>query len=301
MDLRFTLVNQESGIVISPQRARTATMGNRLTVVLAAIAIVAMIAAPAAGATTFYGPSFQVTPSSITPGETVDIVLTTASSSTYGCVPGGGSIATGCDNAADCDGASATCYFTIQQCNSTDPLQFYLIHQIYVTAPNGESYYLGGATGYSLSWPIAFGGQPGDNTVASKLGPAINVSATDSFTIPFGEDVGGFTLTSSLGNPPNNVNPEGPYYWYAIHASTPIASNVNPTTSAGTYEVDIEGAAACGTTVTQFAIPAVFFDGRITFDTPQFATAVPVAGVAAIALLGLVLLKRKNAIAAPKI
>lgn len=274
-------------------------MRTRFTVVFAAFALVALIGAPAVAAMTYYGPDFQVTPTSITPGETINIVLNATSSSTFTCAPAGGSIPGDCADVSECNGASATCYFTLEDCNSTDPLQFYLVHQITVTGPTG-TYYLGGANGYSLSWPVAFGGQPGDNTVNNNLGPAINVSATDTFTIPFGENVGGFTLNSSLGNPPNNVSPEGPYYWWALSDSALISPSFNPTSAPGSYEVDIEGAVACGTSVTQFVIPAIFYDGSVHFDTPQFG-AVPVAGVAAAALLALVLLKKKNVISAPKV
>ncbi len=264
----------------------------RLAALLGAVALLGMFAIPSAAATTYYGPSFAVTPSSITPGQTVNIQLSTTSGTSFTAPPSGGG------GTVYCTGTGSTCYFALESC-PTGLFQYYSIHQVSVTDPVGNVYWLGGSSGYSLSWPTWLGGPAGGyQTTIDGFGPAVNVSQTDSFTIPFGQGVGGFTLTTSLGSP--TVNPEGPYYWYQQGGSGPISPSFNPTTQHGTYTVDIEGAVVCGTptdeSVTSFSIAPIFFDGAVQFNTPQFAVA-PVAATVAIAFLGLVLLKKKNAIA----
>jgi len=248
-------------------------------------------------ATTYYGPSFTISPSSIAPGETVNILLSTTSGSSFSSPPGGGSNGP----TGTCSGTEGNCYFTLESCPSGE-FDFYSIHQITVTDPDGNNYYLGGSSGYSLSWPVSLGGPESGGvstqTTAEGFGPALNVSQSDSFSIPFGQGVGGFSFTSSLGTNPSlgQVEPEGPYYWYAIHSSTPLPPSFNPTTVQGTYSVDIEGAVVCGPisaeTVTPFTIAPIFFDGAVTFNTPQFAAGSAVA--VAIGLVGLAFLRRKS-------
>lgn len=246
-------------------------MKARFISIICAVALSFLMAVPAVAATTYYGPSLTVSSTTVTAGQTENIMISTTSASTFDYPPAGGS-----NGEVTCAGNGTSCTFTLQACTT---FGYTSIHTVSVTDPNDNVYYLGGVTTYGLSWPVAFGGLPADNT-AHGLGPAINVSQTDSFTIPFGEGVGGFTLNTSLTNPPNNLNPEGPYYWYAEHANSPISSSLNPTSAAGVYKIEIEGVVVCGNSVTPFSVSPVFFDSSYRFtatttSTPNFPPPVP--------------------------
>ena len=253
----------------------------RSAAVIGLFALVVSFAVPAVAATTYYGPSFS-TPISIAPGGTISIVLSTGSGTSIVPLPQGSS--------SPCSG---TCTYP-QQPWTTATGCFYLVHQVTVTDPNGNGYMLGSATTSGLFWPSAFGGS-GSGTHVPPQADALNVTSGDSFTLPFAAGAGGFTFTSVLGNPPNDVSPAGPYYWWTLAGNALYGSNVridtqpsiNPTLTHGTYVVDIEGAVACPTGATTFT-STLFFDAGSVVTTPQFPTSmalVTVSGFAALLLL----------------
>lgn len=254
------------------------------------LALLGTMAVPAVFATTYYGPQFNL-PTSIAPGGTINIVLTTGSGSSIVPLPQG--------SGAPC--TTGTCGPYTQQNWVTATGCFYLVHQITVTDPNGNGYMLGSATTSGLFWPSAFGGS-GSGTHVPPQAPALNVTSGDSFTVPFGTGAGGFSFTSVLGNPPNTVTPAGPYYWWTVAGNTYGSDlrldqnpSITPTTTHGSYEVDIEGVVACpssagGTTGTPFTT-TLFFDAGIIVTTPFFP--VSVALVTVTGLAALLLLRRK--------
>jgi hypothetical protein len=204
--------------------------------------------------TTYYGGSVAVSPSAIYAGRAVNVTLSVASGSQFVQPPNPGD--------GVCSGSS--CQFPIEDCPSGS-FEYYSVHQISITAPDGNVYWLGGSQTYSLSWPVAFGGPPGQNT-GNGFGPALNVSQGDVFILPFSQGAGGFSFLSVAGNPPNNLNPEGPYYWWHQRSATTPEfrldqnTGVNPTEAIGVYTVDVEGAIVCTGNI-------IFFDSAVQFST----------------------------------
>ncbi|MDA4122797.1 MAG: hypothetical protein OK456_06425 [Thaumarchaeota archaeon] len=180
---------------------------------LSMIALVALIsglyAAPAF-ATTYYGPSFQVT--STSPGGNVYLTVSTNSSSTFVSPPEG--------SGAQCQ-SGQQCSFPLQACTNSSTF-YYSIHEITMTDADGNGYMLGSSVTSGMYWPTVLGGQaPGPNTLplsdgAGNLGDALNVTTGDAFVLPFGAGAGGFTFTTSLASPPQTHAPEGPFYWWTI-------------------------------------------------------------------------------------
>jgi len=268
-------------------------MKSKVVALVALVALVLGFASPvfAATASTYYGPSF-LTPTNIAPGGTINVVLTTGSGPAFIPLPQGSS--TPC---------SGTCtYPQLAWVNATvggTGNCFYLVHEVTVTDPNGNEYMLGSNVTSGLYWPATFGGS-GSETTYPPQAAALNVTNGDSFTIPFAAGAGGFSFVSVLGNPPNDVSPAGPYYWWTV-AGNVYGSNlrldqnptINPTMIQGTYTVDIEGEVACPTGAAPFATQ-LFFDSGITVITPQFP--VSVALVAASGLAVLLLVKRRTAV-----
>ena len=161
-----------------------------------------------------------------------------------------------------------------------------------------HEYMLGSAATSGLYWPAALGGS-GSGTSVPPQADALNVTIGDSFTLVFGQGAGGQTFTSVLGNPPNDVSPAGPYYWWTTAGNT-YGSNlrldqhasINPTSTHGTYTVDIEGAVECGNGAFFDQGFLLFFDSGIVVTTPQFPLGFGMA--AAVALIGMVFIKRRS-------
>ena len=263
----------------------------RLALVITALAVMMSLALPAAGATTYYGPSF-ISPASIAPGSTINMVVTTASGSTWTTLPQGSAHSSfpfpGCTY--DSNTNTWACSFPQQSCTSSSNF-YYSIHEITVTDPNNNVFMLGSATTSGLYWPASLGGS-GSGTHVPPQADALNVTIGDSFTIPFGTGAGGFSFTSLLGNPPNDVSPAGPYYWWTV-AGSAYGSNLRldqhpsivPTSIHGTYQVDIEGVIVCGSSSSSATIQ-LFFDDGFNVTTPEFGTSVvAVVGVAFILLV----------------
>ncbi len=265
-------------------------MNKTLLSAIGLIVLAGMVGSPAY-ATTYYGPSFQVTPASISPGGTANIILSTGSNtsfvappagSTHSCLPG------------------QVCVYPLQAC--TNPSAFYFsVHQITVTDANNNEYMLGSATTSGMAWPAGFGG-PAGQTTANGFADALNGTIGDSFSLPFGPGAGGFSFTSLLGNPPNNVSPAGPYYWWTVAGNVNGADlrldqhpTINPTAVAGAYDVDIEGTVVCGSTDITETV-TLFFDAGHGFSVPEFAG--PMMATVAIAFVGMAILLRRNGIRA---
>ncbi len=150
-------------------------------------------------------------------------------------------------------------------------MNYYQIYQVVVTDPNGNEYMLGSAFTSGLANQyfdtLRFTGSPG-----GPFAPSINASSTDSGAIPFGQGVGGFfALTSNLANPPVNVNPEGPYYWWTVAGNVNGANlrldqnpSINPTSITGTYTYDLEGHVYCASSDGP-STGGLFFDARMEF------------------------------------
>ena len=223
---------------------------------------------PLVFATTYYGPSTYISPASVAPGGSVTMYLSSGSGTTVTNPPSGSSV---------CNPANpSTCIFVPQACTSTDATNYYQIFQATVTDPNNNEYMLGSATTSGLSNPQIgrFTNSPG-----GPYAPAINVSLTDSpGSIPFGTGVGNFyALTSNLPNPPNNVNSDGPYYWWTAFNSPSTHNvwgdnlrldthtNITPTSVSGTYTYDLEGQVLCSGQWT-------FFDFNMQFTVTAIAT-----------------------------
>jgi len=239
-------------------------------------------------AATYYGPSLGA-PTAISPGGTINIYLTTGSGSSVVPLPQGGQPA--------CIG---TCIYP--QADWTTPTGcFYSVHEVTVTDPDGNEYMLGSAATSGLYWPASLNGGIPTGTSVPPQAAALNITTGDSFTIPFAAGAGGFSFTSVLGNPPNDVTPAGPYYWWTVAGPNwalvsgggpnlrldTTGSAINPTMIHGQYTVDIEGVIACPTSSATFT-STLFFDSGITVTTPQFpvsAALVTVTGLAALLLL----------------
>ena len=267
-------------------------MKSRLVALLAMVGLLIGFVSPVL-ATTYYGPSF-VTPTGISPGGVINIVLTTGSGSSIVPLPQGSD--TPC---------SGTCSYP--QLVWTVPTGcFYSIHEVTVADPDGNEYMLGSSATSGLYWSSTFGGS-GSGTHYPPQAAALNVTVGDTFTIPFATGAGGFSFTSVLGNPPNTV-PAGPYYWWTVAGPNwgavsgggsnlrldTTGSSINPTLIHGTYTVDLEGVVACPSGSTTTFTSILFFDSGIIVTTPQFP--VSAALVTASGLAVLLLLKRKIAI-----
>ncbi len=250
---------------------------------LGLVAIAGLFAVPAVAATTYYGPSFT-TPVSISPGGTINIVLSTGSGTSFVALPQGSD--------TPCVG---TCTYPNQNWSVSPTSCFVSVHQVTVTDPNNVQYMLGSSTTSGLNWPTSVGGSG-----LSGHAPAINYTSGDTFTVPFGTGAGGFSFTSVLGSsPPNTVSPEGPYYWWQGGTNLRLDQNtqINPTSIHGSYIVDIEGAVVCPTGSAPFST-ALFFDAGSLVTTPEFPFSMAI--VVATGFAGL-LLVRKWALATPRV
>ena len=292
LNLKFSLVNLAFSACICcfAHFSSVTRMNKALLTAIGLVTLVGMVASPAY-ATTYYGPSYATSPGAIPPGGTANIILSTGSNtsfvappsgSTHGCTPG------------------QVCLYPLQAC--TNPSAFYFsVHQITVKDANNNNYMLGSATASGMAWPVIFGGPVGQTT-ANGFADALNGTIGDSFSLPFGPGAGGFSFTSLLGNPPNNVSPEGPYYWWTVAGNVNGADlrldqhpSINPTAISGTYDVDVEGTVVCsGSDVTVTA--TLFFDAGHGFTVPEFAG--PMMATVAIAFVGMAILLRRNSIRA---
>lgn len=261
-------------------------MKSRVVAILAMVGLLIGFVSPVLATTTYYGPSF-VTPVSIAPGGTINIVLATGSGSSVVPLPQG--------SGTPCSG---NCTYPVG--SWTSPMAcFYSVHEVTVADPNGNEYMLGSNVTSGLYWPAGFGGS-GSGTSVPPQATALNVTVGDSFTIPFAAGAGGFSFTSVLPNPPNDKTPAGPYYWWTVSGNVygkdlrlDQNPSINPTLIQGTYVVDIEGVVACPTGAAPFT-SVLFFDSGIIVITPQFPVAAGI--VAASGLAVILLLKRKAAI-----
>lgn len=242
------------------------TISSTLITVLIAISTISIIS-PAL-AQPFYGPSLTLSPATVTSGGTVTALLSSGSSATFGAPPAGSNL---CNPTTP-----STCFFPLQACDGS--LNYYQINQVTVTDPNKNAFLLGSAVTSGMA--NAYIGSP--RYTSAGFAPSINVSQTDSGSIPFGTGAGGFfALTSSLANPPNNVNPEGPFYWWTV-AGNAYGSNlrldqnpsINPTSVVGTYSYDIEGQVFCSNTT------PLFFDASMQFTVtaPQVTLSIVKTG-----------------------
>jgi hypothetical protein len=255
---------------------------------LAIVALIGIywISLTPAFATTYYGPSFS-TPVAVPPGSPIDIVLSTASGSTIVPLPQGSN-----------QPCSGTCSYP-QQAWTTPSACFVSVHEVTVTDPNGNEFMLGSSITSGLYWPAAFGGS-GSGTSVPPQAPALNFTVGDTFTLPFGTGAEGYMFSSVLGSP-YNTNPEGPYYWWiaVVAPGNPNGytkgarldqTNINPTTTQGTYTVDIEGVVACPGGESGFK-DILFFDSGIIVTTPEFGVGMAAATV--VGLVGLLVLRKK--------
>ena len=252
------------------------------------LAAALFVIAPAAFATTYYGPSFSL-PTAITPGSNINIVLSTASGSTFTAAPSGSN--------TPCVG---TCTYTLRSC--TDPTQFYVaIHEITVTDPSGNEYMLGSAATSGVYWPANQGGGEPNSGPTHNHANELNITVGQTDTVVFGTGAGGMSFASENYHttaPFTAVaDTAGSYYWWTV-AGNSWGSNlrldqnptITPTTTHGTYILDIEGVAVCGGTTTQVSA-IVFFDAPISVITPEFgASVIAVAGIAFV----LMMLVRRN-------
>jgi hypothetical protein len=250
-------------------------MKTRMLALFALLGLVAIYATPAY-ATTVYAPSFQLTATSL--GAPIFLTVSTTSS--------GGSAFEAC----------------------TDTKEFYYsIHSITVTDPNGNGYASGSSATEGLYWPNVLGGPvPGPTTNplsdgTGDLGDALNVTLGDSFVLPFGSGAGGFTFVTSLGSPPQTHAPEGPYYWWTLAGNVNGAGlrldqhpSINPTNTPGTYVVEVEGIAVCGTGTFFDQGTAVPFDTSLTVTigtaVPEFSG--PVLALVAVSLVAVAMLRK---------
>jgi len=270
-------------------------MNRRISAGLGLIGLVLIMGAPAAFATTYYGPQFNL-PVSIPPGGTIHVVLTTGSGPSIVPLPQGS------DPPCTPSGSPTHCGPYTQQDWTVATGCFYSVHRVAVSDPNGNGYLLGSATTSGLFWPSSLGGG-GSGTAVPPNADALNVTVGDSFDLAFGAGTGGFTFTSVLGNPPNDVSPAGPYYWWTTSGNTIYGSNVrtdtqpltNPTLAHGSYVVDIEGVVACPTGTTSFTTQ-LFFDAGIIVTTPEFSFSLGIVVASGLAMM--ILLKKRGLIPA---
>lgn len=269
-------------------------MRTLLPTVLLVVGLIGAYATPAY-ATTYLGPSFEVT--STSPGGPVYLTVSTASSNTFVAPPSG--------SGAQCQ-SGQVCSFPLQACTDSNTF-YYSIHEITITDPNGNAYMLGSSATSGMYWAHALGGpSPGSNTLplsdgVGNQGDALNVTLGDNFVLPFGTGSGGFTFATSLASPPQTHSPEGPYYWWTVAGNT-FGSNlrldqhpsINPTTAAGIYVADIEGVVICGSGVFFDQGVKVFFDSPSQFTVPQFSG--PLLAAVAIGLASVTLLRSKRSV-----
>ncbi len=137
----------------------------------------------------------------------------------------------------------------------------YALDQLRVTDPNGKIYLLG------------------TSTKALSSGSPLLVGPTDTFSVPFGPGVGGFSL---------GVN--GPLFWRTGGAALTPTGAV--TGVSGTYVVDASGFTKCGTNIVPIN-SRWFFDITAKFTVPELA--IGPAFVAAISLVGVFLIRKKLA------
>jgi hypothetical protein len=264
---------------------------SKLIGVLAVLALGSMFMT-SSFATTYYGPSFSFYPSHIPPGGTVNIVITTVSANYFVQPPSGS------DNPCQ---PGQVCAFPLQSCVNASEF-YYSIHEVTVTDPNGNEYMLGSSTTSGLAWPTDLGGPANDyQTIKNGFADALNVTVGDNYTLPFGPAAGGYTYTSVLPNPPNDVTPAGPYYWWTVQGNANGNNlrldqhpNINPTSVSGTYTVDIEGEVECGPGAYQSLGVLIFFDAPAQFQVPQFA--IPATAAAAVTFAALLILYRRKGI-----
>ena len=266
---------------------KTATLS-----MFALIGLVAIYATPAF-ATTYFGPSFQVT--SAAPGAPVYITVSTASSSTFVAPPAG--------SGAQCQ-SGQVCSFPLEACTNSSTF-YYSIHEITITDSNGNQYMLGSSVTSGMYWPHVLGGPvAGPNTLplsdgTGNQGDALNVTLGDSFVLPFGTGAGGFSFSTTLPSPPQTHAPEGAYYWWTVAGNVNGANlrldqhpSINPTIVPGHYIADIEGVVICGNGVFFDSGVQVFFDNPSQFTVPQFSGAA--IGVVALSLVAITLLRKSG-------
>lgn len=241
-----------------------------MIVVVSALLVVSAVVPFAASADSYEGPSITVTPSNISPGGVVDINLAVQTVSTLPSGPGN-------INQSYCQLSSQT-------------FQNYQIVEVSVTTPSGDAYQIGDSSG------SGFTGYGGSATPLTLL-------STNSFTIPFGPESGPLTIAG------NN------YYWWRNQiagvgtpapgqrldqypgSSTGPFSNSNPpapTIESGTYTIDLSGITTCLNGQTGSFQATLWFDLPFFVITPQFGLGVGLAGVAAVSLLGMMLLRRRT-------
>jgi len=272
-------------------------MGPRKLPLFVLVGLISIYATPAF-ATTYFGPSFQVT--STSPGGQVYLTVSTASSSTFVKPPSGSD--------ASCS-SGQVCSFPLQAC--TDPTSFYYsIHLITMNDPNGNAYMLGSSATSGMYWAHALGGPvAGPNTLplsdgVGNQGDALNVTLGDSFVLPFGTGAGGFTFSTSLPSPPQTHAPEGPFYWWTVAGNAHGANlrldqhpSINPTTAAGIYVADVEGVVNCGPGVFFDQGIKLFFDAGQQFTVPQFSG--PLLALVAVGLAAVTLLRKSGRLLPP--
>lgn len=275
---------------------------NRIVRPLGLLVVAGMLLVPGAAFATHYGEQFNL-PASIAAGSPIDITLTTGTGAVVSQPQGSSPLCTPSGTPTHCGPYPITGWTSATAC-------FYSVHEIAVKDPNGNVYVLGSAHTSGLYWPPSLGGPkspPELSPSSSSTKPfppadALNVTGGDTFTVPFAQGAGGFSFTSVLGNPPNNVSPEGPYYWWTAKPNVhgiglrldTTGSSINPTSVPSTpghpYVVDIEGVDACPSSkvpVSHF----LFFDAGITVGTPQFPFAM---GLVVATGLGAMLFIRKR-------
>jgi hypothetical protein len=245
------------------KRSLSRRLGVLPLALLMVAAIVGGVGVGAAAATTYNGPDFATSPSTITAGGDTNIVLADAQTSTWNY--GGGEI-TSCGTA---------CSFTLEGC-PTGVFTYYLVYQIRVVSPGGAEYALGsgnpGGT-YDLTYPESVGGPSSGGvstrTTAQGFGPALNITASDVLNVPFGPGTGvPFTLTTSIGT--------GTYAWFPV---TGTSASTSPTSEVGTYTVDLEGQVLCGANHYEFDIGGLVFTTTSSTATPSVSTSLSASSI----------------------
>ncbi len=238
-----------------------------LTTISTLFLLFGFIAPSASAATLYNGPLFTISPDSIQSGGATSLILTSETSDTFVTPPAG---------SFQCNPAlPSTCFFPLQSCPVGSTF-WYGVYQVVLTLANGTDYLLGSATTSGLANPFA--GRYTQNANPNlAFAPSINVTTGDSLDIPIGPGASNFFVgTSSLPNPPENVNPAGPYYWWNHDTDNRENSGFNPTVATGTYLIDVEGEVYCGGT-----LPLGTYGTTIFYDAHNLAftvTSTPVTG-----------------------
>lgn len=212
-------------------------MKKLLEVLGLAVALI-MFASPVF-ATTWTGPTITPQPSTIPPGGAVNLVLSSTSTGTP----------------------------TNSFCNSgtVGSLQYYVLNQLTIQAPDGTIYRLS----ISASTPLSVGG----------------IASGDSISIPFGPGSLSIPVTST------QFGSEGPFHWNS--GGQPVTDPSQETAVGGSYLVDISGTAYCGQSSSTPITEQLTFDIANNFiQTPEFGVATGL--VAAVGLAGLLLVKRNK-------